>query len=32
MCTGRELRAENGVLKLSDAMAILPFAAYTNAL
>jgi (1->4)-alpha-D-glucan 1-alpha-D-glucosylmutase len=30
--TGRELRVDNGVPKLSDAMAILPFAAYTNAL
>jgi (1->4)-alpha-D-glucan 1-alpha-D-glucosylmutase len=30
--TGRELRAGEGEAKLSDAMAILPFAAYTNAL
>lgn len=28
--TGRELSADNNVLKLSDAMAILPFAVYTN--
>jgi (1->4)-alpha-D-glucan 1-alpha-D-glucosylmutase len=30
--TGPDLRVDNGALKLSDAMAILPFAAYTNAL
>jgi (1->4)-alpha-D-glucan 1-alpha-D-glucosylmutase len=28
--TARELLAENGALKLSEAMAILPFAVYTN--
>jgi len=29
--TARDLHAESGALKLSDAMAILPFAVYTNA-
>jgi (1->4)-alpha-D-glucan 1-alpha-D-glucosylmutase len=29
--TGRECRADDGVVKLSDATAILPFAVYTNA-
>jgi (1->4)-alpha-D-glucan 1-alpha-D-glucosylmutase len=28
--TGRELRVEVGALRLSEAMAVLPFAAYTN--
>jgi (1->4)-alpha-D-glucan 1-alpha-D-glucosylmutase len=28
--TGRDLQADNGVLKLSEAMAILPFAVYAN--
>jgi hypothetical protein len=28
--SGRDLAAENGALKLSEAMAILPFAVYTN--
>ncbi|PYJ10509.1 MAG: malto-oligosyltrehalose synthase [Verrucomicrobia bacterium] len=28
--TGRELHADNGALKLSEAMAVLPFSAYTN--
>jgi (1->4)-alpha-D-glucan 1-alpha-D-glucosylmutase len=28
--TGRDLNAENGALKLSEAMAILPFAVFTN--
>jgi (1->4)-alpha-D-glucan 1-alpha-D-glucosylmutase len=28
--TGRELRADNGELKLAEAMATLPFAAFTN--
>ncbi|HSH40319.1 MAG TPA: hypothetical protein VK993_16215, partial [Chthoniobacterales bacterium] len=29
--TGRELRMEGRALKLSEAMAVLPFAVYTNA-
>jgi (1->4)-alpha-D-glucan 1-alpha-D-glucosylmutase len=29
--TGRDLREENGSVKLSEAMAVLPFGAYTNA-
>jgi maltooligosyltrehalose synthase len=28
--TGRDLRVEGGALKLSEAMAVLPFAIYTN--